>query len=280
MRRLRIGDKTLRVRDEPEPAPDPKPGPVPLVCVHGAGMSSVVWMDAVRRLAPARRVIALDLPGHGQSDGWPLANGNTSSIQTYRDAVGAVWQHLGLGRVVLVGHSMGGAVALACALLWPERVAGLVLVNSAAELRVSTEVLDLLARTLPGGTAAESEPGKDWVDRLPSELGDLFFSPATHKDVRERWQAVLLAAPRQTVIGDFQACGGFNVYERLGEIKLPTLLIGGQDDLMVPPQALTATAGKIAGARLQLVRDTAHLTHLEQPEKFFGLLNDFLGGVV
>ena len=275
MRRLRIGDKTLRVRDEPEPAPDPARGPVPLVCLHGAGMSSVVWMDVVRRLAPARRVTAPDLPGHGQSASWP----GGSLIETYREAVGAVCQHLQLGRVVLVGHSLGGAVALACALAWPERVAALVLVNSAAELAVAPELLDTLARTLPGQAAAASEPGEAWVDRLPGELAELFFSPATHKDVRERWQAVLLAATRQTVLADFQACGRFDVRERLGELKLPTLLVGGQDDLLVPPQALRATAERIAGAKLQLVPDTAHLTHLEQPEKFFGLLNEFLRGV-
>ena len=64
MRRLKIGDKLLRVRDEGEGKK------TPLVCIHGAGGSSVIWMDTVRRLSPKRRVVAPDLPGHGQSDRW------------------------------------------------------------------------------------------------------------------------------------------------------------------------------------------------------------------
>jgi pimeloyl-ACP methyl ester carboxylesterase len=270
MRRLRIGDKTLRVRDEPEPAPDPERGPVPLVCVHGAGGSSVVWMDVVRRLPPARRVVAPDLPGHGQSErgAAPL------DLEGYRDTLLGLSTHLGLSRVVLMGHSMGGAIALHCALAWPERVAGLVLVNSAARLPVSPEFLALLTAALP--RAAEPGEAEAVVDRLPSELGDLFFSPATAKDVRERWQAMLLSATRQTVLEDFLACDHFAVGERLGELKLPTLVIGGQDDLLVPPRAVAATAKKIAGAELRLVPDTGHLTHLEQPETFFGLLGEFL----
>ena len=84
------------------------------------------------------------------------------------------------------------------------------------------------------------------------------------------------AASRQTVLGDFLACGSFDVRSRLGELNVPTLLVGGTDDLLVPPHALRATAEKIAGAKLQLVPDTAHLTHLEKPEPFLELLTEFL----
>lgn len=274
MRRLRIDGKLLRVRDEPEPAPDPQKGPAPLFCVHGAGMSSVVFMDLVRRLPPARRVIAPDLPGHGQSEPLAAALGDAERLAAYRDAVAAVWASLGLGRAVLVGHSMGGAVALLGALLWPEKVAGLVLLNSAAALPVSEELLDLLHRRLPGADAAADEP--TWVDRMPAELAELSFSPATAREVRERWQAVLLSASRQTVLADFAACRSFDVRERLAALRVPTLVVGGADDLLVPPQQLAATAAQIAGARLHLVPGTAHLTHLEQPDRFLELLSEFL----
>lgn len=271
MRRLRIGDKLLRVRDEPEPAPDQSTSPSPLMLVHGAGSSSVIWIDVLRRIAPGRRAIALDLPGHGQSDPWHDA----PSIEGYRDAVGTVCANLGVRRAVLVGHSMGGAVALACALAWPERVAGLVLVNSAARLDVSDELLALLERCLPGADADE-DLGSRWIDRMPAELGDLSFSPATHRDVRERWQAVLYAAARKTVLGDFRACRSLDQRERLGGLKLPTLILGGEDDLLVPPSLLRETAAAISGSSLCLIPQTGHLSHLEQPEAFFARLTSFL----
>jgi 3-oxoadipate enol-lactonase len=270
MRRLRIRDKLLRVRDEPEPSPDPGKGPAPLFCIHGAGMSSVSWMELVKRLPPARRVVALDLPGHGQSERWP----EQPSIAGYRDAVEAVCSELKLQRIVLVGHSMGGAVALAYALAWPEKVAGLVLVNSAARLKVADASLAMLEQVLP--SEASSQTGQVWVDRMPPELAEVCFSPATSSDLRQRWQAMLMSAERQVILGDFLACRSFDVRDQLAKLRTPTLILGGSDDLLVPPKILADTAQRIAGAQLQLLEDTGHLSHIEQPEQFFQKLTAFL----
>src|SRR5205823_2618356 len=128
MRRLRIGDRILRVRDEGESKT------APLVCIHGAGSSSVIFMNVVRRVSARRRVVAIDLPGHGQSDRWNAPS--EISIDLYRDAVGTVCANLKIERAVLLGHSMGGLVALSAAAAWPERVAGLVLVNTGAKIPV------------------------------------------------------------------------------------------------------------------------------------------------
>jgi len=84
-------------------------------------MSGVVWTDAVRKIAPSRRVLAPDLPGHGQSDPW-----HEQSIDLYRDAVGTMCAHLKVPKIVVVGHSMGGTVAGYYAGAYPERVQRLV----------------------------------------------------------------------------------------------------------------------------------------------------------
>lgn len=262
MRRLRLGDKLLRVRDEPEPAPARG---TPLVCVHGAGGSSVAFMDLVRRLPPARRVVAPDLPGHGQSDRWH----DTITIDGYRDAVGTVCAKLGLKQAILLGHSMGAAVALRLALSYPERVAGLVLVAGGGALRVDRELMALLERELP------PEPGA-LVDRMPPGLAALSFSPETPAELRARWQAVLLAAPREVVLGDFRACDGFDVREALPSLRLPVLCVGGADDLIVPPRLLADTAARIPGAEVRIVDRAGHLPHLEQPDAFAALLEPFL----
>ena len=137
MRRLRIGDRVLRLRDEGD-----SKNKLPIVFIHGAGGSSVVWMDVVRRLHSRRRVIAPDLPGHGQSDRWHAPS--QISIEMYRDAIGTMCAQLKVDKVLLAGHSMGGQVALACAAAWPERVGGLVLVASGAQIRVAPRVFEVI----------------------------------------------------------------------------------------------------------------------------------------
>ena len=267
MRRLRIGSKILRVRDEPEPPPTHPGALSPLICLHGAGMSSVVWMDLLRQIAPARRIIAPDLPGHGQSDPW-----QDVSLDLYRDAVAAMCDALKLGRVTLMGHSLGGAVALHCALSWPERVAGLLLVASAAQLDTPEELLQRLHTELPEGDETR-------VDTMPPSLADLAFSPATPRELRSRWQAVLMQAPRRGVLDDFRLCQRLDLRTKLDPLRIPTLIIGGTDDLLVSPEQLTETQQAIPGAELTLIPSAGHLVMLEQPTAFVNRLKQFLAAV-
>lgn len=262
MRRLRIGPKILRVRDEPEPPPSRSP--TPLVCIHGAGMSGVVWMDLVRQIAPARRILAPDLPGHGQSDPW-----HEQSIDLYRDAVGTMCAHLQVPRVVLVGHSLGGIVALRCAVSWPERVAGLVLVASSAQMDVPEELWRSLDEELPSGDDSE-------VQTMPPSLAALAFSPATHLDVRARWQAVVMQACRRVVLADFALCRRLDILSQLDRVRAPTLIIGGSDDLLVSPQQLAQTQRAIHQAELVQIPDAGHLPMLERPAEFTAQLTAFL----
>jgi pimeloyl-ACP methyl ester carboxylesterase len=241
-------------------------------------MSSVVWMDFVRRLAPGRRVIAPDLPGHGQSDRWHDPETPAGLFSLYRDAVGTVCATLKVPRAVLVGHSMGAAVALHCALAWPERVAGLVLISGAARLDVPDEVMTLLQDSFP--------PSSPRVDRMPDSFAELCFSPETSPDVKARWQAVLFSAERDILLADFSACRGLDfrgkLAERLGRgasSPLPWVLaISGSDDLLVPPSQVEESVAilKAAGVRTshEVIKNTGHLTHLEQSETCIRLITD------
>lgn len=264
MRRLRIGPKILRIRDEPEPSPSHAGAPTPLVCIHGAGMSGVVWMSLVRQIAPARRIIAPDLPGHGQSDPW-----HEQSIDLYRDAVGTMCAQLKVPRVVLIGHSLGGIVAIRCAASWPERVAGLILVASSATMDVPEELWRSLSQELPPGDDTE-------VQTMPPSLAALSFSPATHPDVRARWQSVVMQARRQVVLGDFALCRQLNLLSQLETVRAPTLIIGGSDDLLVSPQQLAQTQRAIHQAERVQISDAGHLPMLEQPAAFTAAVTKFL----
>jgi len=256
MRRLRVGagndSRNLRVRDEGE---SKRP---PLVCVHGAGSSSVVWMEAVRRLSPSRRVVAPDLPGHGQSDRWHPPDDVT--IAMYRDAVGTVCAQLKIERAVLMGHSMGALVALDAAAAWPERVAGLILVNGGLRLKVSPEVFVRLGDFARFGK---------WLSRM-------VWSPSTPLDVVERWGAVAFTADEEITRADFRAVERFDGTPLAAKVRAPTLILGGADDLMTPPRLSNELAAAISGARAQILPDTGHMLMLEEPERFFTEIESFL----
>jgi pimeloyl-ACP methyl ester carboxylesterase len=127
----------------------------PLVLVHGAGGTHRHWPEELRAL-PGRRVLALDLPGHGGSPGPSL-----SSIGAYARSVLAALDALEIPSAVLAGHSMGGAIALTLALEAPSRVAGLALVATGAKLRVSKFVLDATAD--PAALAASAGTMSDYA---------------------------------------------------------------------------------------------------------------------
>lgn len=224
-------------------------------------------MDVVQKLAPARRVIAPDLPGHGQSDPW-----HEQSIDLYRDAVGTTCAHLKVPKIIVVGHSLGGAVALRCALAWPDRVAALVLVSSSATLDVPDELWQSLLRELPEG---DETP----VETMPPSLTELAFSPATHRDVRDRWQKVVMQASRQTVLADFALCRGLDLRPQLAKLRMPTLILGGSDDLLVSPKQLADTQQGIAGSERMLLPDAGHFPMLEQPGPFLAKLREFIATV-
>ena len=252
MRRLRIGDRILRVRDEGEAKS------APLVCIHGAGSSSVMFMDVVRRVSPRRRVVAVDLPGHGQSERWHATD--DVSIDMYRDAVGTVCAHLKIERAVLVGHSMGVLVALAAAAAWPERVAGLVLVNGGVTIPVAPKLFDKLATDY-------ARFGK-WFARLA-------WSPSTPLDVVERWGAVALTADEDVTTADFRAVARYDGHAAASRVRTPALVLGGADDLLTPP-ALTDELARALAARSVVVPEAGHMLMQEQPERFFAELDAFL----
>jgi pimeloyl-ACP methyl ester carboxylesterase len=252
VRRLRIGDKILRVRDEGDAK---KP---PLVCIHGAGSSSVIFMDVVRRVSSQRRVVAIDLPGHGQSDAWHPPD--DVSIDTYRDAVGTVCANLKIERAVLLGHSMGTLVAVAATAAWPERVAGLVLVNGGVTIPVAPVLFERLANDF-------ARFGK-WFARLA-------WSPATPLDVVERWGAVAFTAEQEIAVADFRAVEHWNGEGAAQKVNAPSLVLGGADDLLTPPK-LTEELARAVRGRASIVPAAGHMLIQEQPETFFAELDAFL----
>jgi pimeloyl-ACP methyl ester carboxylesterase len=216
-----------------------------LVLVHGAGGSHLDWPAPLRRLRGAN-VYALDLPGHGRSEG-----AGRSSIAAYRDFLLAFLDGLGLERVVVIGHSMGGAISLGFALHYPDRLDGLILVGSGARLRVAPAILT--------GILSDFEATVDLVC-------DYAFGPGATEQLKRLGRQRLLKTPPEVLHGDYAACDAFDVMERLGEVRCPTLVIGGTADRLTPPKYSVYLRDHIPGAELVLVDAAGHMVMLEKPE--------------
>jgi len=226
-----------------------------LVLVHGAGGSHLDWPAPLRRLRGVN-VYALDLPGHGRSEGT-----GRSSIAAYRDFLLAFLDSLGLETVVVVGHSMGGAIALDFALHYPDRLARLILVGSGARLRVAPAILT--------GILSDFEATVGLVC-------DYAFGPGATEQLRRLGRQRLLQTPPQVLHGDYAACDAFDVMERLGEVRCPTLAIGGTADRLTPPKYSVYLRDHIPGAELVLVDAAGHMVMLEKPEVVSRAISKFI----
>lgn len=229
-----------------------------LVLVHGAGGTHMHWPAHLRRL-PDWNVYALDLPGHGKS-----AGAGCTTIAGYRDAVFGFLQALGLEKVVLVGHSMGGAITLDFALHYPQRLAGMVLVGTGARLRVAPTILDGLRADF----AATAGTLADWVHGLR-------VSAQTKRLYLQR----LLEATPEVVYGDFYACDHFDLRNDLPRIATPALVICGTADIMTPPRYSEYLTANLPNARLVLVPDAGHMVGLEAPEALADAVAEFLAAL-
>lgn len=234
---------------------DPSNERPPLVLVHGAGGSHLHWPPQLRRLGDTD-VFGLDLPGHGYSSGQ-----GRETIAAYRDLVLAWAEARTLRPFVLVGHSMGGAIGLAFALRYPERLAGLVIVGSGAKLRVSPLILQGLRDDFP----ATAKLICDWA-----------CGEGIDKRTRRLYLRRLLEADPIVVLGDFLACDRFDVRQRLGEILVPTLVIGGTADRMTPPKFSEYLRDHISHAELVLIEGAGHMVMLEQPQRVTEAIAEFL----
>jgi pimeloyl-ACP methyl ester carboxylesterase len=229
-----------------------------LVLVHGAGGSHLDWPAPLRRLREAN-VYALDLPGHGRSGGT-----GRSSIADYRDFLFAFLDALSLERAVVIGHSMGGAISLDFALHYPDRPAGLILVGSGARLRVLPTILT--------GILTDFEATVDLV------LG-YAFGPSASEQLKRLGRQRLLDTPPQVLHSDYTACDAFDVMERLGEARCPTLVIGGTADRLTPPKYSIYLRDHIPGAELVLVDAAGHMVMLEKPEVVARAISKFVASL-
>ncbi|WP_298820866.1 alpha/beta fold hydrolase [Chloroflexus sp.] len=230
----------------------------PLIFIHGAGGSARHWGLLLEPLATVAQLYALDLPGHGRSP-----TGGPVSIAGYAQTVVAFHTALALPPALIVGHSMGGAIALHLAVHAPQIVAGLGLVGSAARLRVAPALLSGLAGDGPARSAAIAM------------LVDWLFSPGADPNLRDEAAAEYAALDPALLLADLQACDGFDIRPQLASIRCPALVVTGSDDRLTPPK-LGAELAAGLGVAHQLLPGVGHMPMLEAPDRLSELLRSFI----
>lgn len=226
-----------------------------VMLIHGAGGSHLVWPGALRQL-PDANVYALDLPGHGRS-----AGEGSATIAAYAETVMALIDTLALENVILVGHSMGGAIAQTIALRHPPQITALVLIGTSGSLRVSPAILDQI---MP-----DFEQAVNTINRFA-------WAATTPAPLVARGRDLLAQTAPAVMYQDFSACNQFDIRDQLGQITLPTLVVSGAEDKLTPPKNGRFLADHIPHAQFTLLEDAGHMMMVEKPGEIAAAIELFL----
>ncbi len=221
------------------------------VFIHGSGGTSSVWKYQTEYF---RTSSAINLPGRPTGE---LCQSIQAASQWLKSAINPRQ-----GNLVLVGHSLGGGIALQYALDHPEDLAGIVLIGSGARLRVHPDTLGFLEQAV----------------QKPAIFADMFT---------ESWQkvdagfaadllATALSLGPSVFLGDFKICDQFDVMKQLGDIDTPTLAIVGTEDVMTPPKYSQFLIDRMPNASMEMIEGGTHFVFAEFPNQVNAAIERFL----
>jgi pimeloyl-ACP methyl ester carboxylesterase len=238
-----------------------------VVLIHDMGGDHQGWPSDLRHL-PGFRVIVPDLPGHGKSSGIGL-----QSIWGYADHLIEFLAELGLYKAIFIGHSMGGCIALALGLKYPDQVIGLGLISCGAHMDIPIDILENITDPATLLLALDA-------------LKYLNSSPAKPVGKEDRINRPFLDSRPGVLYGDLLACTHFDVVDRIEEIQAPVFVLGGYEDRLAPPnyaQFLDAHLGKSlrtgGSNKFQLVPSAGHNILIEHTQIVKRAITSFLGTI-
>ena len=243
-----------------------------LVLIHGSLGSLHMWEGWARELEPNLRLITVDLPGHGLTGAWPR---DEYTIEAYTDFIEVLVDTLHLDRFVLVGHSMGGAVAWSFAATRPDRVSHLVLVDSAGYPRQGEAPLPIRLARLPviGDIGIYFKPER----LVRRSLAEVYADPAMATPERIRRYADLQRFPgnRQATLQRARTQEPLDPTP-LKRLDVPTLILWGAKDRWVPVADAFRFQGDIRGAKLDIFENLGHNPMEEDPKATAAAVAAFL----
>jgi 3-oxoadipate enol-lactonase len=225
----------------------------PLVFINSLGTDFRIWTEVAKILAPDFRIVLYDKRGHGLSESGPDKN----DMADYAGDLMGLLDSVGVGRATIVGLSIGGVIAQEFYRQRPERVAALVLCDTAAKIGTDETWDQRIAEVERGGieSIADSVLERWFTAEFPASR------PAEFAGIR----AMLTRTPRQ---GYLAACGALkraDLRPYAGRIEAPTLCLVGDEDGSTPVALVKETAALIAGSRFEIVEGAGHLPNVEKP---------------
>ena len=242
----------------------------PLLFLHGLTFDTRMWRSQVAALSGKYRCVSIDFRGHGQS----AAPGGEYTLEVMAEDVYQVMRHLGLEQAHVAGLSMGGMVAMRLALAHPDVVRSLLLLDTDA-----------------GPEEAEWAPQYEAMAQMVRDQGPeaimqgvipVFFSQAFIEGQPQKLEAFKEQFLDINRDGIYRATLGVtwrrDIRDEIKGIRVPTLVIVGEEDIATTPEKAEAIHQRIVGSRLERIAGAGHMTPLEQPERVNALLGEFLAG--
>jgi pimeloyl-ACP methyl ester carboxylesterase len=241
------------------------PGKPAIVFLHGAGLDHTVWQLPARSFAwHGHAVLAPDLPGHGRSEGPPI--GSVAEMAAW---VGRLLDAAGVRGAALVGHSMGGAIAVEAAAALGERVSRIALLGTAGAIPVHRDLL-AAAREQPD-TAYRMMTA--WAHGARAKLGG---NPAPGLWMTGAAMALFSRNAPGVLFTDLDACNAWKSgTDAARKLRCPALVLLGANDIMTPGKAGRELAGSIAGSNTVTIEDCGHMMLSEAPDAVLDALIAF-----
>ncbi|NWF54160.1 MAG: alpha/beta hydrolase [Syntrophaceae bacterium] len=232
----------------------------PVIFIHGSGGNADLWRKVMDELAPNYRAIAVDLPGHGSSQGEGFR-----SVSEYGDFMNDFLEALGLKKAVLGGHSLGGAIVQDVALRHPQKLRALLLIGTGARLRVLPDALESMRKMALG--------------EIPPKFEAWGFSEKASREIIAEGEREWAKTGSLVRYHDFLACDRFDIIGEVEKIRLPALIACGQEDRLTPIKYSQFLNQKLPGSRMELISGAGHMVMLENPKDLSKAILSFLGGL-
>lgn len=265
---IEVQGQRVHLRDE-----GPRDDPVPIVLIHGTSASLHTWDGWAEALRSQRRVIRFDLPGFGLTG--PNAV-DDYSMAVYVQWLGALLDRLGVQRAVLAGNSLGGEVAWATAHVMPERVDKLILVDAAGYAFESESVpLAFRIAATPGLSVLMRQllpPGM-----VEKSVRSVYGDPArVTPQLVQRYRDLALRAGNRHALATRMAQHNTGREQDIRDLKIPTLILWGARDRLIPPANGDRFAADIQGSQLVVFPELGHVPQEEDPAATVAVVQKFL----